>query len=53
MVAHASNARTQKAEAGGFCELKANLVYKANSRTIKTITQRIPVSERKKRQVIT
>jgi hypothetical protein len=47
VVAHAFNPSTQEAEAGGFSEFEASLVYKVSSRTAKA-TQRNPVSKQNK-----
>jgi hypothetical protein len=53
MVVHAFNPSTQKAEAGGFLEFEASLVYKVNSRTARA-TQRNPVlkNQKKKKEVL-
>jgi hypothetical protein len=47
MVAHAFNPSTQEAEAGGFLEFEASLVYRVSSRTARAI-QRNPVLKKKK-----
>jgi hypothetical protein len=46
MVAHAFNPSTREAEAGGFLEFEASLIYKVSSRTARAI-QRNPVSKNK------
>jgi hypothetical protein len=46
MVVHAFNPSTWEAEAGGFLEFKASLVYKVSSRTARAI-QRNTVSKTK------
>jgi hypothetical protein len=46
VVAHAFNPSTWEAEAGGFLEFEASLVYKVSSRTA-TAIQRNSVSENK------
>ena len=33
-----------------LCEFEGNLVYKVSSRIARTVTQRTPVSEKKKRE---
>ena len=33
-----------------FCEFKTSLVYKASSRTARAVTQRNPVSKKKKKE---
>jgi hypothetical protein len=48
MVAHAFNPSTQEAEAGGFLEFEASLVYRVSSRTARAI-QRNPVLKKKKK----
>jgi hypothetical protein len=47
VVAHAFNPSTWEAEAGGFSEFEASLVYRVSSRTARA-TQRNPVSKKKK-----
>jgi hypothetical protein len=49
MVAHAFNPSTREAEAGGFSEFEASLVYRVSSRTARA-TQRSPVLKNKTRQ---
>jgi hypothetical protein len=52
MVAHAFNFSTWKTEAGrSLCEFKGSLIYRANSRTARTVTQRNPVSQNPKIQI--
>jgi hypothetical protein len=46
-VVHAFNPSTWEAEAGGFFEFKASLVYRVNFRTSGT-TQRNPVLKKQK-----
>ena len=48
MVVHAFSVSTPEAEEGGYCEFEASLVYRANSRTARTVTQKNPVSGGKK-----
>jgi hypothetical protein len=47
VVAHAFNPSTREAEAGGFLEFEASLVYRVSSRTARA-TQRNPVSKNQK-----
>jgi hypothetical protein len=49
VVAHAFNPSTWEAEAGGFPEFKASLVYRVSSRTARAI-QKNPVSKKKKKK---
>jgi hypothetical protein len=49
MVAHAFNPSTWEAEAGGFSEFEASLVYRVSSRTARA-TQRNPVSKNKQKK---
>jgi hypothetical protein len=49
VAAHAFNPSTRDAEAGGFSEFEASLVYRVSSRTVKAI-QRNPVSKKKKKE---
>ena len=49
MVAHAFNPSTWEAEAGGFLEFEASLVYKVSSRTARA-TQGNPVSKSNKQK---
>jgi hypothetical protein len=49
VVAHAFNPSTREAEAGGFLEFEASLVYKVSSRTARAI-QRNPVSKNQKKK---
>ena len=49
VAAHAFNPSTRDAEAGGFSEFEASLVYRVSSRTVKAI-QRNPVSKKKKKR---
>jgi hypothetical protein len=49
VVVHDFNPSTWKAEAGGFLEFEASLVYKVSSRTARA-TQRNPVSKKKERE---
>jgi hypothetical protein len=49
VVAHAFNPSTWEAEAGGFLEFEASLVYRVSSRTAKA-TQRNPVSKKAKKK---
>jgi hypothetical protein len=51
VVAHAFKPSTREAEAGGFLEFEASLVYKVSSRTARA-TQRNPVSKNKKQKNI-
>jgi hypothetical protein len=46
VVVHTFNPSTWEAEAGGFSEFEASLVYKVSSRTARA-TQRNPVSKNK------
>ena len=46
---HAFNPSTWEAEAGGFSEFEASLVYKVSSRTARVI-QRNPVSKKTKKK---
>jgi hypothetical protein len=48
VVAHTFNPSTWEAEAGGFLEFKASLVYRVSSRTARA-TRRNPVSKGKKK----
>jgi hypothetical protein len=47
VVVHAFNPSTWEAEAGGFSEFKASLVYRVSSRTARAI-QKNPVSKNQK-----
>jgi hypothetical protein len=47
-VVHAFNPSTQEAEAGGFLEFEASLVYRVSSRTARA-TQKNPFSENKQK----
>ena len=47
-MAHVLNPSILEAEAGDLCEFEASLVYKASSRTAKTVLQRNPVSKTNK-----
>ena len=49
VVACAFNPSTREAEAGGFSEFEASLVYKVSSRTARAI-QRHPVSKKSKKK---
>jgi hypothetical protein len=49
VVAHAFSPSTREAEAGGFLEFEASLVYKVSSRTARAI-QRNPVSKNQKKK---
>jgi hypothetical protein len=49
VVAHAFNPSTREAEAGGFSEFEASLVYKVSSRTARAI-QRHPVSKKNQKK---
>jgi hypothetical protein len=49
VVAHAFNPSTWEAEADGFLEFEASLVYRVSSRTA-TATQRNPVSKNQKKK---
>jgi hypothetical protein len=51
VVAHAFNPSTWEAEAGGFLESEATLVYRVSSRTARA-TQRNPVLEKKKKRIV-
>jgi hypothetical protein len=48
-MTHTFNPSTWEAEAGGFFEFKASLVYRVSSRTARA-TQRNPVSKKRKRR---
>jgi hypothetical protein len=52
LVAHAFNPSTWEAEAGGFLEFEASLVYRVSSRTARA-TQRNPVLKNKKQKTNT
>ena len=49
MVAHTFDPSTREAEAGGFSEFEASLVYKVSSRIARTM-QRNPVSKDQKKK---
>jgi hypothetical protein len=46
VVAHAFNPSTREAEAGGYLEFEASLVYRVSSKTARA-TQKNPVSKNK------
>lgn len=50
-VAHALIPALKKQRQGDLCEFEVSLVYKANSKTVRTVTQRDPVLRQRRENV--